>query len=78
MSSGAFYGVAAAGVGFAAAVACVGIRALRQSRTVEVFERQPQPQQYMLQVHPPSGRVQAMSLPMRRESDAERPREKQA
>jgi hypothetical protein len=76
MSSEAFYSVAVAGVGFAVAVAVVGMRALRHARTVEVFERQPQ--QYMLQVNPPSYKVQALSLPMRREADGERPREKQA
>jgi hypothetical protein len=76
MSTGVFYIVAAAGVGFAIAVAFVGVRALRSSKTVEVFEQKPQ--EYMLQVHPPGHKVQAMGLPMRRESDREQAREKQA
>jgi hypothetical protein len=79
MSSGTFYVAAGVGVGFAAAVAMVGIRALRQARTVDVFERPQQPAQtYMLQVHPPSHKIQALSLPLRRDPDIELPREKQA
>jgi hypothetical protein len=79
MSGGTFYLAAAAGVGFAAAVAFVGLRALRQARTVEVFERPAQPAQpYMLQVNPPSEKVHALSLPMPMNLDKEFPLEKQA
>jgi hypothetical protein len=76
MSIEAFYAAAAAGVSVAAVVALVGLRALQSSKTVEVFEQKAQP--YMLQVHPPGQKVQAMGLPMRRESDREMAREKQA
>lgn len=75
MSSGVLFVVATAGIGFAIAAIVIAARALQQSKTVEVFERQPQP--YMLQAEPPSTKVQALSLP-KRETDMERPRERQA
>jgi hypothetical protein len=75
MSSGVLYVIATGGVCFAIAAIVIAARALRQSKTVEVFEQQPQP--YMLQVDPPSQKVQALGLP-RRESDMELPRERQA
>jgi hypothetical protein len=67
--------MATAGMGFAIAVIVIGARALKQSKTVDVFERQPQP--YMIQAEPPSPKVQAIGLPQR-ESDVDRVREKQA
>jgi hypothetical protein len=67
--------MATAGMGFAIAVIVIGARALKQSKTVDVFERQPQP--YMIQAEPPSPKVQAIGLPQR-ESDEDRVREKQA
>jgi hypothetical protein len=67
--------MATAGMGFAIAVIVIGARALKQSKTVDVFERQPQP--YMIQAEPPSPKVQALGLPQR-ESDVDRVREKQA
>jgi hypothetical protein len=75
MSSGVLYVMATAGMGFAIAVIVIGARALKQSKTVDVFERQPQP--YMIQAEPPSPKVQAIGLPQR-ESDVDRVREKQA
>ncbi len=79
MSCSAFYVAAGLGVGFAAAAAVVGLRALRQSRTVEVFERSAQPrQEYMLQVNPPSHKVQTLSLPAQRAPDRVMQRAKQA
>jgi hypothetical protein len=76
MSGGVFYVAAGVGVGFAAAVAVVGMRALRQSKTVEVFE---QPKQtYMLQVNPPSTKVQTLGLPARRAPGTKLRQEKQA
>jgi hypothetical protein len=75
MSSGVLYVMATAGMGFAIAVIVIGARALKQSKTVDVFERQPQP--YMIQAEPPSPKVQALGLPQR-ESDVDRVREKQA
>ena len=75
MSSGLIYVVTTAGVGFAIAAIVISARALRQAKTVEVFERQPQP--YMLQAEPPSPKVQTLGLPVR-ESRIDQPQEKQA
>ena len=75
MSSGFVYVIATAGVGFAIAAIVIGSRALKQSKTIDVFERQPQP--YMLQAEPPSPKVQALGLPVRK-SDLDHPEEKQA
>jgi hypothetical protein len=75
MSSGLLFVMGTAGIGFAIAAIVISTRALKQSKTVEVFERQPQP--YMLQAEPPSQKVQALALP-KRETDMDRPREKQA
>jgi hypothetical protein len=75
MSSGVLCIVTITGLGCATAAIVIAARALKQSKTVEVFERQPQP--YMLQVDPPSQKVQALGLP-RRESDMDLPRERQA
>jgi hypothetical protein len=75
MSSGVLLVVGTAGVGFAIVGIVVAARALKQSKTIEVFERQPQP--YMLQAEPPSQKVQALGLP-KRETDMDRVRERQA
>ena len=75
MGSGLVYVIATAGIVLAIAAILIGARALKQSRTVEVFVRPPQP--YMLQAEPPSQKVQALGLP-RRESDVDRVRERQA
>jgi hypothetical protein len=75
MSSGVLFAVATAGVCFAVAAIIVASRALKQSKTVDVFEPQPQP--YMLQSEPPSTKVQALALP-KRETDFDRVRERQA
>jgi hypothetical protein len=75
MSSEVMSVVTVTSLGFATVAIVTAARALKQSKTLEVFERQPQP--YMLQVDPPSQKVQALGLP-RRESDMQVPRERQA
>ncbi len=55
--------LAIAGASFAVCVFVVGVRALRQSRTVVVLDESP-PQRYILQTEPPSSKVQAISFPI--------------
>jgi len=73
MSSGLVLAIATAGLVLAVIAIAIGARSLKQAKTVDVFEAQPQP--YMLQAEPPSPKVQALSLPRR---DLDTPQEKQA